>query len=545
MMRIRRAALTFVSLTVPFFLAACGEGEDAASSAADSAPGATASLTLHETGRQLVMSNCVACHAELEGGGLTRINDSRRTPEGWDMTLVRMMTFHGVPLAKDERRALVKYLSDTRGLAPSEAAPFRYALERQANLFETGHDPKLMEMCARCHSMARVGLQRRTKDEWELLMHMHVGQWPTLEYQALSRDRDWWDDANGWVLDDLAEAYPFDNVAWEEWKAADHQDLDGKWRTISYVPGSGYHHGTAEFTETSADEYTVRYDSVSPSGERSDGSYKGIMYSGFEWRGRGDGVQEVAALSDDGNSLVGRWFHSNQTEKGGTLFARRIGSDPIIMAVKGESLRQGTQSEISIIGTGLEGEIDLGPGITAEVVEASGDLIRARLTIAEDASPGRRSVRVGAISLADAVAVYDRVDRVAVTPDYGVGRVGGDGGTEPKETVQFEAVAMHNGADGEPGTDDDFRIGVMDADWSVVPTDETAEMMQDVEFAGEISDGGLFTPAAAGPNPERRFGTNNAGDLQVIASVTDGDREVMGQARLIVTVQRWNNPPIY
>ena len=69
--------------------------------------------------------------------------------------------------------------------------------------------------------------------------------------------------------------------------------------------------------------------------------------------------------------------------------------------------------------------------------------------------------------------------------------------------------------------------------------------MRDVAFAGQIdSQKGFFTPAAAGPNPERKFGTNNTGDLSVVAKVKDGDREVEGESHLVVTVQRWVDPPV-
>ena len=46
-------------------------------------------------------------------------------------------------------------------------------------------------MCARCHSGARFGLQRRSEEEWKLLVHFHVAQHPTLEFHSLSRDRPW------------------------------------------------------------------------------------------------------------------------------------------------------------------------------------------------------------------------------------------------------------------------------------------------------------------------------------------------------------------
>ena len=70
-------------------------------------------------------------------------------------------------------------------------------------------------------------------------------------------------------------------------------------------------------------------------------------------------------------------------------------------------------------------------------------------------------------------------------------------------------------------------------------------MMKDTDYSGSIdAASGLFIPAGAGPNPDRTFSTNNAGDLIVKASVTDGGNTVEGSAHLIVTVQRWNDPPI-
>ena len=101
-----------------------------------------------------------------------------------------------------------------------------------------------------------------------------------------------------------------------------------------------------------------------------------------------------------------------------------------------------------------------------------------------------------------------------------------------------------NGSDGAAGTDDDQRIGVMPATWSVADFNETAAAMKDSLYAGRIDFKGLFLPASAGPNPERPFATNNAGDLAVKAVVNDAGRKIEGAGHLIVTVQRWNDPPI-
>jgi quinohemoprotein amine dehydrogenase len=139
-----------------------------------------------------------------------------------------------------------------------------------------------------------------------------------------------------------------------------------------------------------------------------------------------------------------------------------------------------------------------------------------------------------------------KVDRISVDPPYQVARVGGGGGPIPKEYGVFDALAWSNGADGKPETADDVRLGAVPATWRTEPWHEQARIERDVEFAGKFEDPnvGVFTPGDAGPNPARKYGTNNAGNLKVIATVKDGAREFSGEAHLIVTVQRWINSPI-
>ncbi len=81
----------------------------------------------------------------------------------------------------------------------------------------------------------------------------------------------------------------------------------------------------------------------------------------------------------------------------------------------------------------------------------------------------------------------------------------------------------------------------MPASWSVAPFNEESEALKDVEFAGEMDESlGIFMPGVAGLNPKRPFSTNNAGNLKVLAK----SGEASGEGQLIVTVQRWNDPPI-
>ena len=154
------------------------------------------------------------------------------------------------------------------------------------------------------------------------------------------------------------------------------------------------------------------------------------------------------------------------------------------------------------------------------------------------------AVRVGETSMADAIVVYDAVARVAVEPGQTIARVGGNDGPIAPVPAQFEAVGYMAGADGEAGTDDDLRIGVMPASWAVEDFDEFAAALEDAKFAGTIDQAGLFSPGAAGPNPERRMSTNNAGNLAVIGTVDDGGNKVEGRAQLFVTVQRFVDPPL-
>jgi len=125
-------------------------------------------------------------------------------------------------------------------------------------------------------------------------------------------------------------------------------------------------------------------------------------------------------------------------------------------------------------------------------------------------------------------------------PQFSVARIGEGGGSTPKVQGRFDAEAWGKGADGKP-----YRIGVFPAQWKVEPFDDRAREDEDVKFAGTMqADAGVFTPGDAGPNPQRKMSTNNAGNLKVIAAVDDAGKSLTGEGHMIVTVQRWNNPPI-
>jgi quinohemoprotein amine dehydrogenase len=501
-----------------------------------------------QEGASILNAKCAACH-ERTDGGLERIKDQRKTPEAWDMTIVRMMQLHGVEVTDQERSVLVKHLADTQGLAPAETEGFRYILERVPSQIEEPPTKELGTMCARCHSYARVALQRRTEEEWRKLAHFHLGQYPTTEYQALGRDRNWWEIASERLPGEFAELYPFDAPEWTAWQEREPVDLSGQWRFVGRDPGASDYEGVATIESTGDDTYAVTIESTYADGQQLDGEGSAIVYTGFEWRSRitlgDDETLQVFAVSEDGNSMIGRSFLADVDSIGTDVTARRIDEGvSAVLAASPSHLRAGETAEIAIHGIGLKGDVDLGEGVTIEEeLSRDDETVVVRASAEAAAASGPRTVSVGDAD-GELLTVYQAIDFLTVEPAYNIARVGGGGGPIPPVPAQFEAVAWLEGADGEAGTDDDVEIGAMPAKWSVRNFDEVAQALDDAAFAGEMRANGVFLPAEAGPNAERPFDTNNAGNLKVIATVEDGGQTITGEGQLIVTVQRWNDPPI-
>ena len=498
--------------------------------------------------RNVLEERCSGCHTARAGGGFERISDNRKTPEGWEMSIVRMGIWHGVEVPEDELAVLVRHLANTQGLAPSETTGQRFILERQPNVVENVPDEELNIICARCHSFARVALQRQDEDEWRKQSHAHLGQYPTTEYQSLGRDRDWWGIARDKMPKMLGEMYPLKTDAWDAWRDSAKTDVSGSWRISGERPGVGAYTGTAEITSSGRDEYEAKYALRYANGTEVAGTGKSLVFTGFEWRGSAtlgeEEVREVFALSEDGNSLSGRWFLEASDEVGAQFNAVRVqdGTEGIV-AVEPHLLRAGEQTTVTIHGYGLNGDVSLGDGISiSETVSASTDSVTIIATAAADGGAGGRSVSVGNTSANGLLSVYTQIDSLKVEPPFAIARLGG--GTTPAVVAQFTAIAYLNGADGKAGTEDDVRLGSVPAEWSVENYDEEAEHMEDTKYVGTIDQNGTFLPGAAGPNPERKYATNNAGRVTVKASAANGESQIVGDAELVVTVQRWNSPPI-
>ncbi|MDN3523011.1 quinohemoprotein amine dehydrogenase subunit alpha [Halomonas ramblicola] len=494
-------------------------------------------------GSEAIDRYCSGCHQAQDGPQRwSRISQQRKTPEGWDMTIARMQTMHGVEVPMEARRDIVKFLADTQGLAPEESAGQRALIERRLNRVESFDHPSYQEMCARCHTGGRAQLQRRPEAEWEHLVHFHVGQFSTLEYQAMARDRDWLDIAMDEIAPWLAKTQGLENAAWDDWQEQDAVDPVGEWQLWGHWPGEGDFYADVTITAAEGeDAYALSLDGAFTSGRPIDGEGQAIVYTGYEWRANlslnGRDFKQVLDLSDARPG--GRIFDDHDEAFGMMVeMARREVAEPGLMASLPASLKAGTRQRLVLLGHGLgEGDIDLGEGVMVrEVVERSDNRLVLEVEAAADLTPRWLPVQVGEAGADTMLAGYRTVDRLEVSPELGVARVGSEA-TPPVSGVFSAMGYLGEGEDAIP-------LGRVPVTWSVAPWDEIAEGEEDVKYAGTLDAAtGIFSPAGAGPNPLRRFDTNNAGNLRVTASVV-GQEDVQDDAHLIVTVQRWNNPPL-
>jgi quinohemoprotein amine dehydrogenase len=281
-----------------------------------------------------------------------------------------------------------------------------------------------------------------------------------------------------------------------------------------------------------------------------------LIYTGFQWRGRttagqdeATSLREVMTVDRDWQTLAGRWFSGSYDERGLDVRLVRIGREPLVSGLDRASLRKGTAAQpVRLFGANLPAavtprDVDFGRGVTVtRVVAATADVITVEVEVAADAPVGVHDVFVAGVASRTAVAVYDKVDAVRISPAWNMARVGGV--VFPKMFAQFEAIGYSNGLDGKPETKDDLNLGPVDASWTIEEYTATFDD-DDRKFVGEIANTtGLFTPALDGPNPARSGNRNNIGDVWVVATHKPAIGETLrGRAHLVVTVplyMRWD-----
>lgn len=513
----------------------------------------------------VIIRRCSACHARDSTGRMSRISYLRKTPEGWQTSVRRMASLNGVPLEPAEAREVVRYLADHQGLAPDEAKPGRFEVERRADDWAYTGDKDTQETCKACHSLGRVILQRRTREEWELLIATHRGYYPVVEFQGFRRfgpPPDTGDARHPMekAIAHLARAFPLETPEWRAWSATMRPPrLDGTWILTGYEPGAGRLVGrmTVTAVPNTTDEFTTEAVWTYPrDGRRVTRRGRAIVYTGFQWRGRSTAgsddatvLREVMTVERDWDEMSGRWFTGAHDELGLDVTLRRVGRDAVLTAAGPEALvRGGGEQDLRLYGAGLPAApaltaLDLGPGVhVVRVGAASPDQVTFRVRVDSAAALGRRDVYLGGAHLRDAFVVYDQVQRIKVTPQAGMARVGG--AKHPKQLQQFEVTAWHDGPDGKANTADDLSLGAVPVTWSLEEYTITFDD-DDLRFVGTLDQNGLFTPALDGPNPARSGTRNNVGDVWVVATwqPPGGGPPLKARAHLLVTVplyMRWD-----
>jgi len=531
---------------------------------------------------QLVIDRCASCHKRDDKGRLTRISYERRTPEGWQQAIKRMVRLNGLNLTPDEARQIVKYLSNNHGLAPEEAKPAFYEVERRV-IDEKVPDENLRNACVICHSLGRVISQRRTREEWELLTNMHAGYFPVVDFQGFRRPprppgqqpppvpqpEDTRHPVER-VVEYLAKNYPLTTPEWGAWRANMRTPkLQGRWLLSGYQAGRGRIYGEMIIEPSEVeDEFTTQIRmSYIKDGSAMTRSGRAIVYTGYSWRGRSQPTggkeadrigetREAMFISRDWATMEGRWFWGGYDEFGIDVTLRRLGAEPIILGVDRPALKSpSTAEQVRIYGGALPTdlkpeEIDFGPGVKVKrIINAASDAVTVEVDVAEGAANGLRDISLRRYFATGAVAVFDKVDYIKVSPDAGIARIGGV--KFPKQYQQFEAIAYNRGPDDKPQTADDVSLGLVDVEWSIDEFPATLDD-DDKDFVGELDNTGLFTPAIEGPNPKRSKQRNNYGDVWIVASYRPKDapndaQPLKARSYLVVTVPlyvRWDQPEV-
>lgn len=566
---------------------------------------------------QLTIRKCGGCHQRDASGVMTRISYIRTTPEVWEQAIKRMIRLNGLSATPEEVRDIVRYLSNNNGLSPEEMAPAFWEVEHRTQGYQDDHvpNPVLQHTCNNCHSIGRVVVQRRTREDYQKLLAMHIGMFPNAENvfrpqrtkavppeEAPARLTA---NENGGIrpeapraipagnpnakgpgvlaVDYLATNQPLITPEWTAWRAAMRAPrLAGTWLVSAYQAGRGRVYGQVVITPGASEDLfsTTTQITYATSGATLKLTGKSIVYTGYSWRGRsGSGTmsslpktastapitaaggtpaewREALMVSRDGNSMDGRWFWSGFGELGMDVHLVRASAEPTILGTDVSALQTPSHREVKIYGGNLptslkSTDIVLGPGITvAKVISATPTLATVEVDVAAKLPVGMRDLSVGRASKVKALAVYDKIAYIEVTPNAQISRLGGI--KWPKEFAQYDATAYAAGPDGKAHTPDDIDLGPVSAQWSMEEFFSTPDD-DDVQYVGQVDDSGLFTPSFEGPNPARKkpnsnFGVDNYGDVWVAASYKAPDgMTYKAKSYLVVTVPNytiWDQPEV-
>lgn len=512
------------------------------------------------TGAALVQSRCAVCHPAQKGGKFDPIESERKTPEGWEMTIDRMMRLYGVRLQPEEGGKLVKYLSDHYGLAPVEVEPYREVLEKRNSIVAQPAIPKLVQAaCVQCHSYARIALQRRTPEAWKRMADMKLALFTNTENVTGSSgllNSFWYEDATKEAIPFLAKQFPFSTEAWTKWQSMTKPNYAGAWKVVGHDPGKGGDYtGQLTLKALGEDRYEGEFTHEFASGTKESGKTVVIIYSGFQWRGvaqleGGVKQKEIFFVSEDGATIRGRRLLNDSGDVGREETLYRKKDVARLLTVTPTALKAGGKQQVTIFGMGFPSglsasAVNVGEDVKIQSFTQRGDdTIIAEVATEAVAKFGSRQVKISGVQGEAPLLVYSTVDYIRLAPEQGFARPGGIRARKIME--QFEAIGYSNGKDGVKGTKDDAPLGrVAPVKWNV-EENVTRVNDDDVQFVGKVDEYGLFIPAEDGPNAKRERLDHNVGDVWVEAWYTpEGAKRPMGaRAPVLVMPEKFNFQPI-
>jgi quinohemoprotein amine dehydrogenase len=489
----------------------------------------------------LVKAKCGQCHPVDPQGMMPFVSLERTTPEGWQDVLKRMILSKGLMVSPEEARSIVRYLSDSHGLAPEEARPVMYEAERRMHEETDIPDDNLHAACEKCHSLARALSWRRSAEDWKDLVKLHATR-----YGAPANS------ANDAAIAFLSKTAPLETPEWAKWSGSDHAPkIAGRWLVIATIRGRGKYFGEMQIEPgTGPNEFATRVTLQSVTdGSTLRRSGQSVVYGGYAWRGRSKGsetagsapvdleseMRETLWIAPDQKRAEGRWFWGQYQEFGFDVVLQRPSAEGTLLALDRRSLKTGSQgNRIRIVGDQLPSgiqpaDLSLGPDVNVRrVVSSSAKDVVAEVDVSSNAAPGEREVSLRGRVLRNALAIYDRVDYVKAAPESALAAFGDR--QRGRGYQQFEAIGYQRGADGKLHTDDDVELGPVDvASWSLQVFYEKEG--GNFDYVGKMSDTGFFTPNPTSPR--------NNFDVWVIATTKETDAKgnpLVGKAYLVVTV---------
>ena len=245
----------------------------------------------------LVKRKCGSCHRADEKGRLTRISYRRTTPEGWEQTIKRMITLNNLAFEPAEARDVLRYLSDHHGLAPEEAKPAAFEVERR-QIEYTYAATRTPTSCARrvtrWAASSGSGARRRNGRCCSTCTAPSIPGRDTVFRRGAGRrqqtpqpgapppdNRHPMDKA----IEHLSSAFPLTSPEWAAWSATMRPpQLAGRWALAGYQPGRGPVFGQVVVTQgdPNSGEFTTETTfTYARGGQTVTRRGRGLVYTGL------------------------------------------------------------------------------------------------------------------------------------------------------------------------------------------------------------------------------------------------------------------------